>query len=177
MCQLGLTKSYQVNQLFNRLSLRDNIVIAALAERRGTFSLDLMRQIDKVPGLQTQVEATLAMVGLASRADVPVSELAYGEKRRLEIGLALASSPSLLLLDEPLAGMSPRERRETVQLLKNIRRGRTLVVVEHDMDAVFELAERITVLHEGALLAEGTPAEIQRNSAVQEAYLGGLAAA
>ena len=177
VCQLGLTKSYQVNQLFNRLSLRDNIVIAALAERRGTFALDLMRQIDKVPGLQTQVEATLAMVGLASRADVPVSELAYGEKRRLEIGLALASSPSLLLLDEPLAGMSPRERRETVQLLKNIRRGRTLVVVEHDMDAVFELAERITVLHEGSILAEGTPAEIQRNSAVQEAYLGGLTAA
>ena len=111
------------------------------------------------------------------RADVPVAALAYGEKRRLEIGLALAASPSLLLLDEPLAGMSPQEREETVQLLKNLRRGRTLVVVEHDMDAVFELAERITVLHEGALLAEGTPAEIQRNSFVQEAYLGGVAAA
>jgi branched-chain amino acid transport system permease protein len=176
VCQLGLTKSNQVNQLFNRLTLRDNIVIAALAERRGTFSLDLLRRIEKVPGLETQVDATLAMVGLARRADVPVAELAYGEKRRLEIGLALASSPSLLLLDEPLAGMSPSERRETVQLLKNIRRGRTLIVVEHDMDAIFELAERITVLHEGTLLAEGTPAEIQRNSAVQEAYLGGLAA-
>jgi branched-chain amino acid transport system permease protein len=123
------------------------------------------------------VEATLGLVGLTARADVPVAELAYGEKRRLEIGLALASSPSLLLLDEPLAGMSPRERVETVQLLKNIRRGRTLIVVDHDMDAIFELAERITVLHEGALLAEGTPAEIQRNSLVQEAYLGGVAAA
>ena len=177
VCQLGLTKSYQVNQLFTRQTLRDNIVIAALAARRGTFSLDLLRRIDRVPGLDTQVEATLAMIGLTARADVPVAELAYGEKRRLEIGLALASSPSLLLLDEPLAGMSPRERRETVQLLKNIRRGRTLVIVEHDMDAVFELAERITVLHEGALLAEGTPAEIQRNSVVQEAYLGGVAAA
>jgi branched-chain amino acid transport system permease protein len=106
-----------------------------------------------------------------------VSDLAYGEKRRLEIGLALASSPTLLLLDEPLAGMSPRERSETVQLLKNIRRGRTMVIVEHDMDALFELAERITVLHEGQLLAEGTPAEIQRNAFVQEAYLGGVAAA
>ena len=177
VCQLGLTKSYQVNQLFTRLTLRENVVIAALAERRGGFSLDLMRRIDRVPGLDTQVEATLAMVGLTRRADVPVSELAYGEKRRLEIGLALASSPSLLLLDEPLAGMSPRERKETVQLLKNIRRGRTLVVVDHDMDAVFELAERITVLHEGALLAEGTPAEIQRNGLVQEAYLGGVLAA
>jgi len=177
VCQLGLTKSYQVNQLFARLTLRENVVIAALAERRGTFALDLLRRIDKVHGLADQVEATLALVGLTARADVPVAELAYGEKRRLEIGLALASSPSLLLLDEPLAGMSPRERAETMQLLKNIRRGRTLVVVEHDMDAVFELAERITVLHEGALLAEGTPAEIQRNSFVQEAYLGGVAAA
>jgi branched-chain amino acid transport system permease protein len=177
VCQLGLTKSYQVNQLFSRLTLRENIVIAALAERRGPFSLDLLRRIDRVPGLDMQVEITLALVGLTARADMPVAELAYGEKRRLEIGLALAASPSLLLLDEPLAGMSPRERAETVQLLKNISRGRTLVVVEHDMDAVFELAERITVLHEGALLAEGTPAEIQRDDLVQEAYLGGVAAA
>jgi branched-chain amino acid transport system permease protein len=177
VCQLGLTKTYQVNQLFNQLMLRENIVIAALAERRGTFSLDLLRRIDHVPGLETQVAATLAMTSLTERADVPVAELAYGEKRRLEIGLALATSPSLLLLDEPLAGMSPRERKETVLLLKNIARGRTLVVVEHDMDAIFELAERITVLHEGAMLAEGTPSEIRRNSLVQEAYLGGVAAA
>jgi branched-chain amino acid transport system permease protein len=176
VCQLGLTKSYQVNQLFSRLTLRENVVIAALAERRGVFKLDLLRRIDRVPGLNDQVESTLALVNLTARADVPVAELAYGEKRRLEIGLALASSPSLLLLDEPLAGMSPHERAETVQLLKNIRRGRTLVVVEHDMDALFGMAERITVLHEGALLAEGTPAEIQRNSFVQEAYLGGVAA-
>jgi len=176
VCQLGLTKSYQVNQLFNRLTVRANVVIAALAERRGRFSLDFLRRIERVPGLAAQVESTLALVGLTARANVPVSDLAYGEKRRLEIGLALASSPSLLLLDEPLAGMSPRERAETVTLLKNIRRGRTLVVVDHDMDAIFELAERITVLHEGAVLAEGTPAEIQRNSFVQEAYLGGVAA-
>ncbi len=177
VCQLGLTKSYQVNQLFSRLTLRENVIIAALAERRGTFKLDLLRRIDRVPGLNDQVEGTLQLVGLTARADVPVAELAYGEKRRLEIGLALASSPSLLLLDEPLAGMSPVERAETVQLLKNIRRGRTLVVVEHDMDAMFGMAERITVLHEGALLAEGTPTEIQRNGLVQEAYLGGVAAA
>jgi branched-chain amino acid transport system permease protein len=161
VCQLGLTKSYQVNQLFTRLTLRQNVVIAALAERRGTFALDLLRRIDRVPGLDRQVESTLALVGLDARPDAPVAALTYGEKRRLEIALALASSPSLLLLDEPLAGLSPRERAETVQLLKNIRRGRTLVVVEHDMDAV---------------LAEGTPAEIQRNSFVQEAYLGGVAA-
>ncbi len=177
VCQLGLTKSYQVNQLFTRLTVRQNVTIAALAERRGRFRLDLLRRLDRVPGLAMQVEQTLGLVGLGARAEVAVAELAYGEKRRLEIGLALATSPSLLLLDEPLAGMSPRERAETVQLLKNIRRGRTLVVVEHDMDAVFELAERITVLHEGSILAEGPPAEIQRNSFVQEAYLGGVAAA
>ena len=176
VCQLGLTKSYQVNQLFARQTVAQNVMVAALAERRGLFRLDLLRSLRSVPGLQAQVEQTLSLVGLAGRADVPVSELAYGEKRRLEIALALAASPSLLLLDEPLAGMSPRERVETVQLLKNIRRGRTLVVVEHDMDAVFELAERITVLHEGRKLAEGTPEEIQRNSFVQDAYLGGVAA-
>ncbi|MFZ3236364.1 MAG: branched-chain amino acid ABC transporter ATP-binding protein/permease [Stellaceae bacterium] len=177
VCQLGLTKSYQVNQLFNRLTVRENVVIAALGERRGTFRLDLLRRIDRVAGLTMQVESTLALVALGERAQTPVAALAYGEKRRLEIALALAGSPSLLLLDEPLAGMSPAERVETVQLLKNIRHGRTLIVVEHDMEALFELAERITVLHEGAVLAEGTPAEIQRSSLVQEAYLGGVAAA
>ena len=176
VCQLGLTKSYQVNQLFNRLTVRQNITIAALAERRGSFRLDLLRRLQSVKGLGEQVEDTLALVRLTGRADVPVSALAYGEKRRLEIGLALASSPTLLLLDEPLAGMSPSERAETVQLLKSIKRGRTLIVVEHDMDAMFALAERITVLCEGQLLAEGTPAEIQSNAFVREAYLGGVAA-
>ena len=93
-----------------------------------------------------------------------MSELAYGEKRRLEIGLALATSPSLLLLDEPLAGMSPRERVETVKLLKSISQGRTMIVIDHDMDALFELAERVTVLQEGRVLVEGTPEEIKNNA-------------
>ena len=106
-----------------------------------------------------------------------MSDLAYGEKRRLEIGLALATSPSLLLLDEPLAGMSPRERVETVKLLKSIRRGRTMIVIDHDMDALFELAERITVLQEGRVLVRARPTKSRRNAAVQEAYLGGDAAA
>jgi branched-chain amino acid transport system permease protein len=130
-----------------------------------------------VPHLKERVEQTLALVHLTQRADVPVAELAYGEKRRLEIGLALATDPSLLLLDEPLAGMSPRERAETVRLLKSISRGRTMIVIDHDMDAIFELAERITVLHEGRVLTEGTPDEIKRNEMVQEAYLGGVHAA
>jgi branched-chain amino acid transport system permease protein len=177
ICQIGLTKSYQVNQLFAKLTVRENLVISALAERRGKFRLDLLRHIDRVPGLDALVEETMAAVDLGSRADVPVAALAYGEKRRLEIGLALAASPSLLLLDEPLAGMSPQERAATIQLLKQIRRGRTLIVVEHDMDAIFGLAERITVMYEGRILAEGTPAEIQDNRFVQEAYLGGVHAA
>jgi branched-chain amino acid transport system permease protein len=173
-CQLGLTKSYQVNQLFNRLTVRENVTIAALAELRGKFKLDLLRSLAQVRGLREQVEDTLELVNLTARADSPVSELAYGEKRRLEIGLALASSPSLLLLDEPLAGMSPVERVETVALLKSIARGRTMIIIDHDMDALFELAERITVLQEGRLLVEGTPEEIKGNPQVQEAYLGGV---
>ncbi len=177
VCQLGLTKSYQVNQLFTRLTARENVTIAALADKRGPFRLDLLRSMRSVGGLKERVEQTLALVHLIERADVPVSELAYGEKRRLEIGLALATEPSLLLLDEPLAGMSPRERAETVQLLKSISRGRTMIVIDHDMDAIFELAERITVLHEGRVLTEGTPDEIKRNDTVQEAYLGGVHAA
>jgi branched-chain amino acid transport system permease protein len=174
VCQLGLTKSYQINQLFNRLTVRENLTIAALAERRGKFSLDLFRSLKSVSGLDEQIEHTLALVGLVVRADTPVSELAYGEKRRLEIGLALATSPSLLLLDEPLAGMSPRERVETVRLLKSIARGRTMIIIDHDMDSLFELVGRVTVLQEGRVLAEGTPDEIKGNSKVQEAYLGGV---
>ncbi|MDQ2733951.1 MAG: branched-chain amino acid ABC transporter ATP-binding protein/permease [Pseudomonadota bacterium] len=174
VCQLGLTKSYQVNQLFNKLTVRENLTIAALAELRGRFRLDLFGRLSKIRGLEEQVEHTLQLVNLTARPDTPVSQLAYGEKRRLEIGLALASSPSLLLLDEPLAGMSPRERVETVRLLKSIAQGRTMIVIDHDMDALFELAERITVLQEGRLLVEGTPAEIKANALVQEAYLGGV---
>jgi len=174
VCQLGLTKSYQVNQLFTGLTVRENVVIAVLAELRGKFRLDLFRSLDNIPGLNEQVERTLDLVNLSWRPDMPVSQLAYGEKRRLEIGLALATSPSLLLLDEPLAGMSPRERVETVRLLKSISRGRTMIIIDHDMDALFELVERVTVLQEGRVLVEGTPEEIKNNAAVQEAYLGGV---
>ena len=174
VCQLGLTKSYQVNQLFNRLTVRQNVTIAALAHKRGSFRLDLFREINKIEGLERRVEETLALVHLSARAHAPVSDLAYGEKRRLEIGLALATAPSLLLLDEPLAGMSPAERLETVKLLKSIARGRTMIIIDHDMDAIFELAERITVLREGSVLVEGTPEDIKGNMAVQEAYLGGV---
>jgi branched-chain amino acid transport system permease protein len=174
VCQLGLTKSYQINQLFNRLTVRENLIIAALAELRGKFKLDLFKRPERIPGLTEQVEHTLELVNLTERADASVSGLAYGEKRRLEVGLALATSPSLLLLDEPLAGMSPRERVETVKLLKSISQGRTMIIIDHDMDALFELVESVTVLQEGRVLVEGTPDEIKGNEKVQEAYLGGV---
>ncbi len=177
VCQLGLTKSYQVNQLFTRLTVRENLTISALATLRGKFRLDMFRRLPNVSGLAEQVEHTLNLVDLTDRADVAVAALAYGEKRRLEVGLALASSPSLLLLDEPLAGMSPNERVEMVQLLKSIGADRTMIIIDHDMDSLFELVERITVLQEGRVLVEGTPDEIKRNAAVQEAYLGGVRAA
>jgi branched-chain amino acid transport system permease protein len=174
VCQLGLTKSYQINQLFNRLTVRENLMIAVLAELRGKFKLDMLRSLNAIPGLKEQVDHTLELVDLTRRPDTPVSELAYGEKRRLEIGLALATSPRLLLLDEPLAGMSPRERIETVQLLKSISTGRTLIIIDHDMDSLFELVQHVTVLQEGRVLAEGSADEIKTNTKVQEAYLGGV---
>ena len=174
VCQLGLTKSYQVNQLFTRLTVRQNLTIAALADLRGRFRLDLFRSLENIPGLQDRVQHTLGLIGLTARADTAVSALAYGEKRRLEIGLALATLPSLLLLDEPLAGMSPPERVETVQLLKSIAQGRTMIVIDHDMDSLFELVEWITVLQEGKVLTEGTPDQIKSDPAVREAYLGGV---
>jgi len=173
-CQMGLTKSYQINQLFEKLTVRENLAIAALGEVRGKFKLDLFKSMHKVRKLDTHVESTAALVHLTERIDTKVSELAYGEKRRLEIGLALATTPSLLLLDEPLAGMSPQERVETVALLKSIAEGRTLIIIDHDMDSLFELVGKVTVLQEGRLLVEGTPEEIKNNAMVQEAYLGGV---
>ena len=177
--QLGISKSNQLNQLFLDLTVRENLRIAALARSRGTFKTDILRAADSIPEVERQVDAVMETVGLSHRAHIPATVLPYGEKRRLEIGIALATGPNVLLLDEPLAGMSPAERIATRVLIREIARGtngqsRSLVIVEHDMDAVFELAERITVLYEGRLLADGTPDEISRNQAVQDAYLGGM---
>lgn len=174
VCQRGMSKSYQINQLFESLTVRQNTIIPVLARVRGRFRLDLLRTLHHVEGLEDQVNAAMALVDLSQRADTRVSELSYGEKRRLEIGLALATGANVLLFDEPLAGLGPEERVHIVALLRSIRKGRTIVIVDHDMDAMFELAERITVLYEGRTLAEGTPEEIQHNPSVQAAYLGGM---
>src|SRR5690606_36403812 len=157
VCQLGMSKSYQINQLFEALSVRQNVMIAVLARRRGKFRADLLRGLHHSHGLDEQVNSAIALVDLSRQADTRVSELSYGEKRRLEIGLALATGANVLLFDEPLAGLGPEERVHVVALLKSIRNGRSMVIVEHDMDAMLELAERITVLYEGRKLAEGTP--------------------
>lgn len=176
VCQMGMSTSFQINELFDRLTVRDNLMIPCLAKARGRFRLDMIRRAEQVPELAARIEETLDLVNLGHRADTPVSHLAYGEKRRLEIGLALATQPKLLLLDEPLAGMSPEERQSTVALIKSLRAGRTVIVVEHDMDAVFELADKISVLVEGQILVEGPPEEIRSHPKVQEAYLGGVEA-
>ncbi|MDT7951785.1 MAG: branched-chain amino acid ABC transporter ATP-binding protein/permease [Acetobacteraceae bacterium] len=174
MCQNGVAKSYQINQLFDRLSVRENLLIPTLAATRGRFRLDLLRSITADPAVERGVHDTLALVDLSHKADTPVNQLAYGEKRRLEIGLCLASNPKVLLLDEPLAGMSPSERVSTIQLLTRLREGRTMVIVEHDMEALFGFADRVTVLVEGKILVEGTPDEVRADKGVQTAYLGGV---
>jgi branched-chain amino acid transport system permease protein len=172
--QLGIAKSYQISQLFPKLTVEENVTIPALAARRGPFRVDLFRRVERVGGLQALVAQTLAQVGLTERAHDRADDLSYGEKRRLEIGLALATEPELLLLDEPAAGMSANETADTVALIKSLRDRVTIVIVEHDMDVIFGLADRILVLQDGKTIAEGTPAEIRADQRVQDAYLGGI---
>jgi branched-chain amino acid transport system permease protein len=174
--QHGLAKSYQINQLFPELTARQNLRIGALGRQRGRLRLDVFRAADGFAKVEQIVAALLEELGLVECAEATVSKLAYGEKRRLELGLALASRPSVLLLDEPLAGLSPAEREEVKLLIRSIGKSRTIILVEHDMDAVFQLAEQITVMHEGRKLAEGAPSEISADPKVRQAYLGGTAA-
>ncbi len=173
VCRLGIGKSHQITQIFPNLTVTENLIIPALAARRGGFRVDLFASVRGIDGLAELVAHTLNEIGLADRAGVRSGELAYGEKRRLEIGLALATQPHLLLLDEPAAGMSPSETAETVALIQRLRTGVTIVIVEHDMDVVFGLADRIMVMQNGATIAYGTPAEIRADARVREAYLGG----
>jgi branched-chain amino acid transport system permease protein len=173
VCQLGIGKSHQITQIFPSMTVSENVTIPALAARRGAFRADVFRSIAHVDGLGALVERTLEAVGLADRPDMRAGDLAYGEKRRLEIGLALATEPALLLLDEPAAGMSPSETADTVALIRRLRASVTIVIVEHDMDVVFGLADRIMVMQNGATIAYGTPAEIRADERVRDAYLGG----
>jgi branched-chain amino acid transport system permease protein len=172
ICQRGLVKSFQINQLFPGLTVWDNIRIPAIARTHGKFHPSMLRSVSGSEELNDLIAQSLAAVHLSDRAHAPARELAYGEKRRLEIGLALATKPTTLLLDEPTAGMSPSERQDTIRLLRRIAAGITIVIVEHDMDVVFGLADRVTVLFNGRKIAEGTPDAIKANPEVRAAYLG-----
>lgn len=169
MWAYGLTRTFQRNQLFPGLSVWANVELACAAHRQTALGLG------RTPAgtMDADVAALLARVHLTSLADAEVKNLAYGEQRQLELALALAGKPRILLLDEPTAGMSPAETEAMLALMSALPRDITLMIVEHDMDVVFTLADTISVLHLGEVLALGTPEEIQRNEQVREVYMGG----
>jgi branched-chain amino acid transport system ATP-binding protein/branched-chain amino acid transport system permease protein len=171
-CQRGISKSYQITQLFRDMSVYDNVSIPVLARHYGSASLRTLLERPDAYAVRARVEKTLAEIGLDKVRDCSIDELPYGNRRRLEIGLALASDPELLLLDEPLAGLSPSERVDIKALIAQIANKTNVLIVEHDMDAVYELAERIIVLHRGEILFDGSPDGMRSNEAVRSAYLG-----
>jgi branched-chain amino acid transport system ATP-binding protein len=171
--RLGIARSFQITNIFGKLSVFENVRLAVAAAHDGkTNFLFPTRKMREVPA---ETERVLADIGLAAAADEPAENLSHGDQRRLEIGLVLATDPRVLLLDEPLAGMSPTETQETVDLIGRIGDGRTIVLVEHDIDVIMRISTSITVMQAGQILAMGTPLEIRQNEAVRRAYLGDLA--
>jgi branched-chain amino acid transport system ATP-binding protein len=166
----GLSRSFQRNNLFPRLSVLENLRLAAGAGGRGSYNL--FGSVDRLEPPLATARRVAEAVGLRERVDDPAARLSYGEQRQLEVGIALATSPTLLLLDEPTAGMSPEETQRMTQLLLGLPGDVTLLIIEHDMDVVFSLAERITVLHGGEVLADGTPDAVRNDPRVYEVYLG-----
>ena len=166
---LGIAKSFQITNVFPQLSTLENVRVArqALVSR-----FDLWRSRDRLTGLTEEAGELLRTVGLWHRRDQPAAVLALGEQRALEIGMALASRPRLLLLDEPTAGMSPEETRTMMDLITRLAAERTVILVEHKMKLVMGISDRLLVLHHGELLAEGTPDDIRRNETVKRVYLG-----
>ncbi|MGD9886021.1 MAG: ABC transporter ATP-binding protein [Reyranella sp.] len=170
ICRLGIGRSFQRTNIFPRLSVFDNIQVAVLSHMNRTLNMATPAHTL----VRDETMALLEAVGLAGEARSTSGTLSYGLQKQLELGIALASEPQVLLLDEPTAGMSPQETADTIALIGHIvrDRGLTLLFTEHDMDVVFSIAERIYVLHQGALLAQGTPQEVQANEDVQRVYLG-----
>jgi branched-chain amino acid transport system ATP-binding protein len=168
--QLGLARSFQITSLFPDFTALDNVALAVQAHAGHSFHF--WRPARQQASLREPARAALARVGLASRADMLVSKLSHGEHRQLEIAMALATGPRLLLLDEPMAGMGPEESARMVSMLRELKRELTILLIEHDMEAVFALADRITVLVYGRIIASGTPEAIRANQEVRQAYLG-----
>jgi branched-chain amino acid transport system ATP-binding protein len=167
---LGLARSFQITSLLLDFTVADNVALAAQAHAGHSFSF--WRNARKESGLRRAAQAALERVGLAHRADVLVSRLSHGEQRELELAVALATKPQLLLLDEPMAGLGVTESARMVKLLQELRREVTIVLVEHDMNAVFALADRISVLVYGRVIASDVPSAIRQNEDVKRAYLG-----
>jgi branched-chain amino acid transport system ATP-binding protein len=167
---LGLARSFQITSLFLDLSVLDNVALAVQAHAGHSFHF--WRSARREPELRDPARAALARVGLSARADLPASALSHGEHRQLELAMALASQPRLLLLDEPMAGLGPEESARMVSMLRDLKKELTILLVEHDMEAVFALADRITVLVYGRVIASGKPEDIRNNAQVRDAYLG-----
>jgi branched-chain amino acid transport system ATP-binding protein len=167
---LGLARSFQITSLLPDFTALDNVALAAQAHDGHSFRF--WGNARKESGLRATALAALERVGLGARANTLVSKLSHGEQRELELAVALATSPQLLLLDEPMAGLGITESARMVKLLQELRREVTIVLVEHDMDAVFALADRISVMVYGRVIASGAPSEIRQNEDVKRAYLG-----
>lgn len=170
--RFGLRRTYQTPALFNGLTVRENLYLALLGNDLPMRHLSTWKPAIKDAQKQAQIEQTARTVLLLDELNAKVGDLSHGERKQLEIGMVLATSPRLLLLDEPAAGLSAHEREVMRNLLRNISSDVTLFIIEHDMDMVVFLADRITVMYDGVVLAEGDPQEIQRNPEVQRVYLG-----
>ncbi len=168
--RLGMGRSFQRTNIFQRLTVFENVQAAFISHRRRSFDL-LHRAADLY---RAETEAVLALIGLVDRAGSMSAALSHGNQKQLELGIALASEPDLLLLDEPTAGMSAPETRETIRLIERVarERGLTLLFTEHDMEVVFTIAQTITVLHQGRVIAHGTPATVRADREVRRVYLG-----
>jgi branched-chain amino acid transport system ATP-binding protein len=168
--QLGLARSFQITNIFPGLTVAENLRFAVM--RRHGLRFTWWRPIERYRRVFEETDRTLEQVRLTRQRDTLAGELSYSEQRSLEIGITLACDPKVMLLDEPMAGMSNEETAYTVGLIREVTRGRSLLIVEHDMDVVFALSDRVSVLVYGQLIATGPPAEIRANQSVREAYLG-----